>query len=79
MIQDADILGQGELVHSVPTEINQTKDMLIKQKMITEEQIKRQAHTTWVNARLLPTDPASKDKKVSVIDPLNNQKHQVLF
>ena len=56
MTHDADAFGWGELVRSVNVGNNQTKDILIEHKMITLEQIKRQAHATWMNHDLANAD-----------------------
>ena len=79
MTQDADAFGWGALVRSVVTGNNQTKDLLIEHKMITLEQIKRQAHVTWVNHNLANADPVPEALNVTALDPANDQNHRAPF
>ena len=79
MTQDADAFGWGALVRSIPVGNNQTKDLLIEHKSITEEQIKRQAHITWVNHALADDNPVPGEQLVSGLDPANDQNHRNAF
>ena len=75
MTQDADAFGWGELVCSVQTGQNQTRDLLIEHKMLTEEQMKRQAHITWQNQNLLLADQVLAAQNVSILNPAVNPAH----
>ena len=79
MTQDADAFGWGTLIRAIPVGNNQNKDLLIEHKMITEKQIKRQAHITWMNHVLAVDDPLPDDQTVSVLDPANNLDHRAPF
>ena len=79
MTQAADAFGWGELVRSVITGNNQTKDLLIEHKMITLEQIKRQAHVTWANHNLANADPVPNEQVVTVLDPVHDPTHRDPF
>ena len=79
MTHDADAFGWGELERSVNVGNNQTKDILIEHKMITMEQIKRQAHVTWMNHDLANDDQVPDTQDVTLLDPENDPTHRDPF
>ena len=47
--------------------------------MVTEEQIKRQAHITRMNHALAVNDPVPDDQTVTVFYPANDLNHRAPF
>ena len=79
MTLDADAFGWGELVRSISVGNNETKDLLIEHKMITYEQIKRQAHITWMDHTLADNAAVPQEHTVSVLTPANTDDHKAPF
>ena len=67
MSQDADAFGWGGVVCVVPAGTNETRDLLVEHKMLTEEHLKWQAHITWQNFALAQANEVPDNNDIALL------------
>ena len=79
MNRDTNQFGWGSLVRMIPDSDNVMRNMLKDHKILTETDMKRQAHVTFGNHAALPDAVVPDHHNMEVLDPANNSAHVAPF